>query len=122
MLKRFFLLLPLVLPLWAQTPGPIPGTLQPLTLETYCKASIDRLQLVKSCLATVKKPPTALQLQTIWDKYRTTEKLYLSFATDNRKRVKQYLENNPEIAAKLDQLSAEIKTLIKQASDPDETE
>jgi hypothetical protein len=87
---------------------------QPLTVSAYCLLSVDRLDLARRSWYWQQSPPTAAQLGALWDKYRTSEKAFLTFGSVHAQEVKDYLEAHPELNARIEELSEEIRVYVRQ--------
>lgn len=117
MLKSLLLLVFLGASLHAQVVTPAPRHV-PLTVETYCQATVDRLRLTRSCWQLLKSGPSPEQMRMIWTKHRTTARDYLLFASRNRKEIEAYLKGEGrELKIQIDRLSADVKKAIEQLGD-----
>lgn len=115
-MKRFLLTLVCCWTAWFATAAE-PASAGTLTLDTYLKLSIERLELCRSCWYWDKQSPTPVQLQVLWKKYKTTEKDFLRFGSRNGKEIDAYLAQKPAIRKRIDQLSAEVREYIQQKKD-----
>lgn len=88
-----------------------------LSVASYCDVTMDRLQLVKDLLEQEGRSPTPLEQDLLWQQHSTTAEEYLTFGSAHQEEVEWYLLEHPEVQAQIDQLSAEIDTLIQQAGD-----
>lgn len=99
-----------------------------LTLQTYLALTLGRLQIVRDVWArqvtratnSQIKPPGAEDLAPLMKQYGVTEEEYLAFASRHQQALHDYLAANPEINAKIEQLSSDIKSSI-QRMDASET-
>ncbi|HRZ54299.1 MAG TPA: hypothetical protein P5525_02445 [Candidatus Paceibacterota bacterium] len=87
---------------------------QPLTVEQYCQLSIDRLEVTRSCWYWLRDGPTPDQLKPVWEKYKTTEKDFLAFGSEHAKEIDQYFDAKPELKAKVDAMSTEIREYVQR--------
>ncbi len=124
MLKRMLLLLGLGFSLQAQVPAPAPGTPAPaLTVETYCKLTLERLKLARSSWQFLKRGPATEELRPMWDKYRTTEHAYLVFGSRHRKEIEDFLgTKGRRTKLQIEAMSADIRRYIGKLGDSNEEE
>lgn len=86
---------------------------QPLSVEQYCQLSLDRLEVLRSCWYWLPAGPTAGHLHPLWQKYRTTEKDFLAFGSKHAKQIDQYFDAKPELKAKVEAISGEIRDYVQ---------
>ncbi len=92
-----------------------------LTVETYLNLSRDRLQITRDVWARQVgksgdkvQPPGAADLAPLMNRYGVTEEDYLAFASQHQQAIADYLAANPDINAKIKQLSSEIRLSIQR--------
>lgn len=92
----------------------VPARAGNLTPETYIELSIARLEFARAYWENHDRGPGAGELSLLWQRYGTTASRYLGFRSAHRKEVASYLAANPALAARIEQLAAQIDTLIAE--------
>lgn len=95
-------------------------SVEPLTLETYIKLTLVRLQLIKTRWQWQREAPTPDDLNSLWAKHKTTEWAYLRFGAANRVEIEEYLARNSEVRLRIEKLSGDIKKFINKVGDAHE--
>ena len=85
-----------------------------LTVAAYVQMSVARLELVLDTLTRENRVPTPLEEGLLWQRYGSTANAFYSFRSQHAQAVDDYLAANPEVAAQIDQLSADVKSRVSQ--------
>ncbi|MGI0013628.1 MAG: hypothetical protein ACREBU_09335, partial [Nitrososphaera sp.] len=88
---------------------------QGLTVASYIDLTIARLELAKTSLEHKSQPADAAAVADLWQRYQTTSDEYIAFRGRFGREVDSYLAENPDLAARVDELSGAIKALVEQA-------
>lgn len=86
-----------------------------LTVPGYIDLTIARLELTKTSLEQKSQPADAAAVDDLWQRFQATSAEYIAFRGRFGPEVDSYLAENPDLAARVDELSGAIKALVEQA-------
>ena len=90
------------------------GAASAMTVEEYAALTLSRLELAHASWSENSEPPSAEEETALFEAAGTDSETYYGFAAKNREAIESYLEENPDVAAEIDSLSAAIVALIEQ--------
>lgn len=85
-----------------------------LTVASYIDLSIARLELTKASLEQQRQPPDAASTNALWARYQTNPADYVAYRGLHGPEVDSYLAENPNLAARIDELSGALNALVEQ--------
>lgn len=91
----------------------LPARAAELTVAEYVDLSISRLELARSTWSAEERSPVETEEATLFETRGTTAVAYYRFAGDHAKEIEGFLEDNADKRDRIEELRAEIESLIE---------